>query len=167
MNQLCALLSSTHCRAVWAKCTGYKGLDISICEQCRQVSNIGRTLVGNYIVDHLDVVVTSHIHSQLNTMTREAFKFWDLVRLILEALRYVNSLDVAHVGKILWWSDSILICIHLWKSDDQIIHIWGVLDCADNFGSPMGSFEFAFGKPNMLFGSQHPNFDVIPFILYN
>ena len=68
----------------------------------RQTSNIGRTLMGNKLVDHSNVVGASpvgllqlHLHSQLNTCfnelgkdnyktRRETFKFWDLVSLILE-----------------------------------------------------------------------------------
>ena len=68
----------------------------------RQTSNIGRTLMGNKLVDHSNVVGASpvgllqlHLHSQLNTCfnelgkdnyktRRETFKFWDLMSLILE-----------------------------------------------------------------------------------
>ena len=46
----------------------------------RLVSNIRRTLIGNWIVDHSDVVGASPVGA--------ALKFWDLVRLILETLRY-------------------------------------------------------------------------------
>ena len=68
----------------------------------RQVSNIRRTLVGNNIVDHSDVVGASPIFvldltpvfnglSKDNCKTRrEKFKFRDLVRLILELLRYTT-----------------------------------------------------------------------------
>ena len=70
-----------------------------------QVSNISRTLIGNNIVDHPNVVWASpvgvlqlHLHSRLNTWLqwigqrncstrRETFKFWDSVRLMLEAWR--------------------------------------------------------------------------------
>ena len=68
----------------------------------RQVSNIGRGLIGNQIVDHSDVVGASpnyifilHLTLGFNILRkdnckprRETFKFWDLVRLILEILRY-------------------------------------------------------------------------------
>ena len=73
----------------------------------RQVSNIRRTLVGNKIVDHSDVVGASPCRRCSNyifildltpgfiglgkdncTMRRETFKFGDLVRLILDILRY-------------------------------------------------------------------------------
>ena len=73
----------------------------------RQVSNISRTLVGNKIVDHSDVVGASPVGAAptmyifildltpgLNRLgkdncktRRESFKFCDLVRLILETLR--------------------------------------------------------------------------------
>ena len=72
----------------------------------RQVSNLRRTLVGNYIVDHSDVVGASPVGaapttSSFSTSTpgfnrmgkdkwktrRESFKFWDFVQLILEILR--------------------------------------------------------------------------------
>ena len=69
-------------------------------------SNIGRTLVGNKIVDHSDVVGASPVGAAPTTSSfstehqasldwencttrRETFKFGDLVRLILEILRYV------------------------------------------------------------------------------
>ena len=65
-----------------------------------KVSNIRRTLVGNKIVDHSDVVGASNYIFILNLtpglnglgkenykMRREAFKSWDLVGLILETLR--------------------------------------------------------------------------------
>ena len=71
-----------------------------------QVSNIRRTSVGNWIVDHPDVVGASPVGAAPTTssfldftpglnglgkgncnMRRESFKFWDLVRLILEILR--------------------------------------------------------------------------------
>ena len=72
----------------------------------RQVSNIRRTLVGNTIVDHSDVVGASpvgasallqlHLHFPLNIWFRyiaqwqlhaETSKSWDLMRLILEISR--------------------------------------------------------------------------------
>ena len=55
----------------------------------RQVSNIRRTLVGNEIVDHSDVVGASPVGLGKDNykMRREAFEFLDLVRLILETLR--------------------------------------------------------------------------------
>ena len=61
----------------------------------RQVSNIRRTLVGNKIVDHSDVVVLDLTHGFIglgkdNCKTRRGtFKFNDMVRLILEILRYI------------------------------------------------------------------------------
>ena len=65
----------------------------------RQVSNIRRTLVGNKIVDHSDRRCSNYIFILNLTpgfnglgkdkykVRREAFKFWDLVRLILETLQ--------------------------------------------------------------------------------
>ena len=59
----------------------------------RQISNIRRTLVGNKIIDHSDVVGASPVGaaattssfstcSKHNCKTRqETFKFWDLVTL--------------------------------------------------------------------------------------
>ena len=74
----------------------------------RQVSNIRRTLVGNKIVDNSDVVGASPVGACSNYIfiidltlgfsglgtdncktRRESFKFWHLVRLILETLRYI------------------------------------------------------------------------------
>ena len=51
----------------------FQGYQLS--DNCRQTSNIRRTLVGNKIVDHSDVVGASpfsallqlHVHSRLNT----------------------------------------------------------------------------------------------------
>ena len=63
-----------------------------------QVSNIRRTWVGNEIVGHSDVVGASpvfilHWKFGFNILcednckpSRETFKFWDLVQLILEIL---------------------------------------------------------------------------------
>ena len=75
----------------------------------RQVSNISRTLVGNEIVDHSDVVGASPVGaapttSSFSTLThgfnglgkdncktrRKTFKFWNSVRLILETWRYTG-----------------------------------------------------------------------------
>ena len=67
-----------------------------ITRRYRQVSNIRRTLVGNYIVDHSDVVGASPVGAAPTTSSLgkdncktglETLKFWDLVRLILETLR--------------------------------------------------------------------------------
>ena len=77
----------------------------------RQVSNIRRTLVGNEIGDHSDVVGASPVGAAPNISSfstkltpafiglgkdncktrRETFEFGDLVRLILEILRYVTN----------------------------------------------------------------------------
>ena len=72
----------------------------------RKTSNISRTLVGNKIVDNSDVVGASPVGaaatiSSFSNLTpgfnglsedkckwiQVTFKFWDLVRLILEVLR--------------------------------------------------------------------------------
>ena len=74
----------------------------------RKTSNIRRTLVGNEIVDHLDVVGASPVGAASNYIfildltsgfkgfgkdnhktIRESFKCWDLVRLMLETWRYI------------------------------------------------------------------------------
>ena len=69
----------------------------------RQNSNIGRTLVGNKIVDHSDVVgavptgdaafildltpAFSGLDKDNYKTVRETFQFWDLVWLIFEVWR--------------------------------------------------------------------------------
>ena len=65
----------------------------------RKTSNISRTLLGNKIVDNSDVVGASpviilNLTPGFNGLSednckriQETFKFWDLVRLILEVLR--------------------------------------------------------------------------------
>ena len=77
-------------------------------EMYRQVSNISHTLAGNEIFYHSDVVGASPVDAAPTTFfilvltpgfnrlgkdkcktRRESFKFWDLVRLILETLRYM------------------------------------------------------------------------------
>ena len=62
-----------------------------------------RTLAGNLIVDHSEVVGASpvgaapttwlHLHSPLNNCKpkRDTFKFWNVLRLILEILRYYHT----------------------------------------------------------------------------
>ena len=77
----------------------------------RQVSNIRRTLVGNEIGDHSDIVGASPVGAAPNISSfstkltpafiglgkdncktrRETFEFVDLVRLILEILRCVTN----------------------------------------------------------------------------
>ena len=63
----------------------------------RKTSNISRTLVGNKIVDNSDVVAalpvcaaptTSSFLVSMDWVKTTAFKFWDLVWLIQEVLRY-------------------------------------------------------------------------------
>ena len=80
---------------------------VAYCVICRQgeadgyhqTSNISRTILGNKTVDHSDVVLQQHLHflpgfnglGKDNCKTRrEAFKFWYLVRLILEVWRYIH-----------------------------------------------------------------------------
>ena len=99
----------------------------------RQVSNISRTLDGNQIVDHSDVVGASPVGTAPTTssfldlthgfdglgkgnckMRRESFKFWDLVRLILEILQYV-SFVAAHLfwipkTDISYYSSTLVPC---------------------------------------------------------
>ena len=58
----------------------------------RQVSNIRRTLIGNKIVDHFILNLTSGFNGlgkENCKMRQETFKFWDLVRFILKTLRYI------------------------------------------------------------------------------
>ena len=74
-------------------------------KEYRKVSNISRTLVGNKIVDHSDVVGASpallqlHLYSQLNGLgkdncktRRETFRFWDCVLLVLENWWYLGDI---------------------------------------------------------------------------
>ena len=73
----------------------------------RKTSNINRTIVGNNIVDNSDVVGASPVGAAPTTSSfstpgfnglsednckriQETFNFFDLVRLILEALRYMS-----------------------------------------------------------------------------
>ena len=97
--------------------TGYQDISPCTCARWhapwnayRQVSNIRRTLVSNKVVDHSDVVGASpsnyifilHLTLGLNILRkdsckprRETYKFWDLVCLILDVLRYFNFSDTA------------------------------------------------------------------------
>ena len=88
----------------------------------RQTYNIRRTLVGNKIVDHSDVVGTSPVSAAPTTSSfstkhlasidwtkisicktrRETFQCWDLVRLILEVWRYVTSQLLGTCIKASW-----------------------------------------------------------------
>ena len=88
---------------VFTKLSNYTFYQSESNKMYRQVSNIRRTLVGNKIVDHSDVVGASPVGaapttssfstyiyrlSKDNCKTRwESFKLCDLVRLILETLR--------------------------------------------------------------------------------
>ena len=68
----------------------------------RQVSNISGTWVSNEIVDHSDVacrrcsnyIFILHWTLGFNKPSRETFKFCDLVRLILEILRYCIDFNI-------------------------------------------------------------------------
>ena len=92
---------------------------------CHQISNTSRTLVGNKVVDHSDVVgawpvgaapttssfldLTPGCNRLRNNNCRtrwETFKFWNLMRLILEIWRqsYLKMLCGAHRS----WSKFIL-----------------------------------------------------------
>ena len=60
----------------------------------RKTSNVSRTLVGNKIVDHSDVVFILDFTFRFKGFgkdsrkaVRESFKCWDLVRLILDTWR--------------------------------------------------------------------------------
>ena len=87
----------------------------------RQVSNIRHTLVGNKIVDHSDVVGASPVGAASTTSSlsthgfigwgqnnhktrREAFKFWDLGRLILDILRYVLYCENGIIMLSTWYA---------------------------------------------------------------
>ena len=105
-----------------------------------QISNISRTLVGNKFVDHSDVVVASPVSAtpttssfQLNTWlqwieqrqlqdeTRNIFKFWDLLCLILEIWQYVNTIVAA--------KQLIEMC-YLWNMN--VLHtVWLTLQLCD------------------------------------
>ena len=82
----------------------------------RKTSNISRTLVGNKIVDNSDVVGASPVGTAPTTSSfstkhlasmdwakitvrwyKKHLKLWDLVRLILEVLRYVGLSPWARV----------------------------------------------------------------------
>ena len=81
---------------------------LSASQRYRKTSNISRTLIGNKMVDHSDVVGASPVGAAPTTSSfstwqlasrkfckdsrktvRESFKCWDLVRLILETWRYL------------------------------------------------------------------------------
>ena len=75
-----------------------------LCGMHRKVSNISRTLIGNKIVDHLDVVGASlsallqlHLHSQLNTWLQ-----WIGQRPLHDETRniYVLGLDVSYIREL-------------------------------------------------------------------
>ena len=81
--------------------------NIKLSREYHQFSNTSRTIVGNEIVDHSDVVGASPVGTAPTTPSflpkylasvdwvettatrRQTFKFWDLVRLILEIWWYV------------------------------------------------------------------------------
>ena len=73
----------------------------------RKTSNISRTLVGNKIVDNSDVVGASPVNglSENNCKRiQETFKLWELVRLILEVLRYFKWYGITAT-----WHDPIMV----------------------------------------------------------
>ena len=76
--------------------SGLRNVSTNTGIECHETSNMkSHTLVGSKIVDHSDVVGL-HIHSRLNTWLQwigqkqvldgdeHTFRFWDLVRIILE-----------------------------------------------------------------------------------
>ena len=83
----------------------------------RQISNTSHTFVGNWIVDHSDVVGAAPVGAAPSTSSfstwymaskdwaktancktrRETFKFWDLVRLVLKSWRYLYKIYISQV----------------------------------------------------------------------
>ena len=66
---------------------------LMLCQYYRQVSNIRCSLVGNQIFDHYIFILNlkpgfNRLGKDNYKMRRQTFKFWYLVRLILETLRY-------------------------------------------------------------------------------
>ena len=99
--------TSLMCTGQWKRKMGELSAVLTRIYMYRQVSNIRCTLVGNWIVDHSDVVGASSVGvapttSSFSTWhmaskycakttasrTERHFKFWDLARLILEILWY-------------------------------------------------------------------------------
>ena len=94
---------------------------------CRQICNIRGTLVGNKVVDHSNVVETAPVSNYIfildlkhgysgldndNCKTRrEIFKFWDLVRLILDIWLY--SRCKWSVG-LYFHTNSVPFCVDTW-----------------------------------------------------
>ena len=86
----------------WHQLTWSQGIQHSFHHIYRKISNIRRTLVGNKIVDHSDVVGASPANyifildltsgfkgfgKDSHKAVWESFKWWDSVRLILETWR--------------------------------------------------------------------------------
>ena len=84
----------------------YFACHFNVCYMYRKTSNTRRSLVGNKRADHLDVIGASPVGAVLdltpgfngldsnNCKTRRStFQFWDLVRLILDDLRYLTVTD--------------------------------------------------------------------------
>ena len=91
---------------------------LGILYNCRQVSHIRRTLGGNQIVDHSDVVGASPVGAAPTTSSfsthltlgfnilckgnckprRGTFKFGDLVRLMFDILRYLYMPSIPSLG---------------------------------------------------------------------
>ena len=81
-------------RPVACVCVVYLKL-ASITYTYRQTSNIRRTFVGNMIVDYSNVVGASPVGVAPTTS-------WDLVRLILEILRYISQSNLEIVDHIIF-----------------------------------------------------------------
>ena len=129
---------------------------LSASQRYHKTSNIRRTLIGNKIVDHSDVVGAAPVGAAPTTSSfstwqlasrqfgkdsrktvRESFKCWDLVRLILETWRYLSqSILVA-----------ILLTIRLWlvhKKTDWHYHT-PAIDC-----KPTGAGRFTTAHTGLL-----------------
>ena len=97
------------------------------CGIYRQVSNIRRTLVGNKIVDHSDVVGASPVVLDLAPgfiglgkdnckKRRETFKFGVWVRLILEILQYIRLSTHKDIPSHDWTTYSVML---LWPNQSS------------------------------------------------
>ena len=110
----------------------------------RQVSDIRRILVGNYIAYHSDVVEASPVGAAPTTtsfldlipcvnglgkdnckMRRESFKFWGSVRLILDILRY------SQLGEI----KLFIIGLNNCKTKECLGHHLASIKCSNVLGS--------------------------------
>ena len=116
----------------------------------RKTSNIRHTFTDNKLVDHSDVVGASPVGAALTTSSfstqhlvfnglgkdncktrQELFKFWYLVRLILEVLRY-------HLFKLLEYLQHLLIqaraMIWRWRSWLPPRYLWKEYACSGILG---------------------------------